>query len=522
MGKIVVALGFLVAATAGGQTISWTRQFGTTADDSATALTSGADGSIYVAGITGGALEGSNSGCRDAFLRKYDVDGNVVWTRQFGTAADDGAFALTTGPDGGIYVAGYTLGTLCGSAAGPQAIMRKYDADGNVLWIRQFGAGPVDYAEALTAGPGGIYVAGQTWGPLGGIFFGVIDAYLRKYDADGNIVWTQQIGTAGDDDTRGVTAGPDGSIYVSGWTTGALEGSNAGDFDAILRKYDADGNVLWTRQFGTAGNDYAYPLTAGPDGIYVAGYTNGSLDGSSAGGYDAFVRKYGADGTVLWARQFGTAGNDYANGGITAGPDGIYVAGYTEGSLGGSNAGGLDAFLRKYDFNGNILWTRQFGTAGEDVAYALTAGLGGIYVAGETTGALGGSNAGGVDAFVIQIMPDETPPVISGLPSAGCILWPPNHKLVQVATVTALDADPGIAPGSFKVTGTSNEPSNDPKNPDIVITPNGLGSYVVQLRADRLGSGTGRVYTLTATASDLAGNVATEQATCSVPHDQGH
>jgi hypothetical protein len=116
---------------------------------------------------------------------------------------------------------------------------------------------------------------------------------------------------------------------------------------------------------------------------------------------------------------------------------------------------------------------------------------------------------------------DGTPPVISGMPAAGCTLWPPNHKMVSVATVTAADALSGIVPGSFKITGTSNEPY-DPKNPDIVITPNGTGGFVVQLRADRLGDGAGRIYTLTATASDLAGNTARVTATCTVPHDQGH
>jgi len=106
---------------------------------------------------------------------------------------------------------------------------------------------------------------------------------------------------------------------------------------------------------------------------------------------------------------------------------------------------------------------------------------------------------------------DKTPPVISGLPAPGCTIWPPNHKLVQVATVTAADTLSGLAPGSFKVTGTSNDPSNG----QIVIT-GGPSQFLVQLGADK-----GEVYTLTATASDLAGNAITKQATCTVPHDQG-
>jgi hypothetical protein len=83
--------------------------------------------------------------------------------------------------------------------------------------------------------------------------------------------------------------------------------------------------------------------------------------------------------------------------------------------------------------------------------------------------------------------------------------------------VTAADSGSGMA--SFNVTGTSNEPSSG-ADPDIVITGSGW-QRVVQLRAQRLGTGTGRIYTLTAVATDLAGNTARATSTCTVPHDQG-
>jgi len=84
--------------------------------------------------------------------------------------------------------------------------------------------------------------------------------------------------------------------------------------------------------------------------------------------------------------------------------------------------------------------------------------------------------------------------------AAGRSLWPPNHQLVQVAIVTASDALSGLAPGSFTVTGTSVEPI-DPSDPAIVITPNDSGGFVAQLQAERLGSGSGRLHTLTAAAA---------------------
>jgi hypothetical protein len=129
-------------------------------------------------------------------------------------------------------------------------------------------------------------------------------------------------------------------------------------------------------------------------------------------------------------------------------------------------------------------------------------------------------NAGNSEApKSLTIKIDKTPPTVSGMPAAGCTLWPPNHELIQVAVVTASDALSGLVTGSLTVTGTSNEPT-DPSDPAIVVTPNGSGGFVVQLQADRLGTGTGRIYSLTATAADIAGNTATVTATCVVPHDQ--
>ncbi len=119
---------------------------------------------------------------------------------------------------------------------------------------------------------------------------------------------------------------------------------------------------------------------------------------------------------------------------------------------------------------------------------------------------------------------DSTPPVISGLPGAGCTLWPPNHQLVQIAVVSASDnGGSGIA--AFNVTATSNEPENGLGDgdtaPDTVVTGSGLGPRTVQARAERSGNGTGRIYTINATATDASGNTATTTATCTVPLSQG-
>src|SRR2546426_243908 len=83
-------------------------------------------------------------------------------------------------------------------------------------------------------------------------------------------------------------------VYVAGLTWDALPGqTSAGSGDAFLRKYDASGNVLWTRQFGSSDVDQADNIAVDASGAYVAGDTAGAFPGqTSAGGVDAFVRKY--------------------------------------------------------------------------------------------------------------------------------------------------------------------------------------------------------------------------------------
>src|SRR5438552_8346442 len=115
----------------------------------------------------------------------------------------------------------------------------------------------------------------------------------------GDIEWVRQFGTfrATDqpDPARSVVA--DGSVYVAGDIPGfylpALPGQTGagGLSDAYVRKYDANGAELWTRQFGTEDLDFAYGLAVDSSGVYVAGATDNALPGqTSAGDFDAYVR----------------------------------------------------------------------------------------------------------------------------------------------------------------------------------------------------------------------------------------
>jgi hypothetical protein len=110
-----------------------------------------------------------------------------------------------------------------------------------------------------------------------------------------------------------------GNVYVAGYTEGALPGqTNLGEMgfsDAFVRKYDAAGDELWTRQCGTSGYDWAYGVAVDASGnVYVAGSTYGTLPGQTKFGrrsdYDAFVVKFGeaASASARWSLIAGIVG----------------------------------------------------------------------------------------------------------------------------------------------------------------------------------------------------------------------
>jgi uncharacterized protein (TIGR03437 family) len=396
------------------QNLEWARQFGSTAGDTALGLAASASGT-YAVGTTSGTLPGqSSAGGADAFVIKYDAGGNVLWTRQFGTSGTDQALAAAADSTG-VYVVGVTDGMFPGQSSGGSSdvFVRKYDVSGNAVWTRQFGVASADQANGVAVDATGVYVAGYVNGALSGqTAAGGSDVFVRKYGLNGNELWTRQFGTTALDLARDVSV-DEGGVYVAGEVgPAALPGqSPAGGVDAFARKYDLDGNEQWTRQFGTSSNDSAHGVAVDAVGIYVVGAVGGTLPGqSTAGGADAFLRKYDPSGSELWTRQFGSVGADGASG-TAADPTGVYVAGFAGAALQGQTAlGGSDALLVKYDANGNGRWVRQFGTSATDSISAVDADATGVHVSGYTQGTFESqSSAGSQDGFIAKLTPGGPP-----------------------------------------------------------------------------------------------------------------
>lgn len=274
----------------------WARQVGTAESDRGWAVAVDGSGNVYISGDTKGSFDGfGNQGEKDAFLVKFDTSGNKLWTRQIGTEYTDTSDAVAVDNAGNVYISGITKGDLGGTNAGSfDAFLAKFDSSGNQVWMRQFGTTANEGGQAVSVDvSGNIYVSGDTGGSLGGPNAGSGDAFLAKYDASGSQVWIRQIGTAGDERIFAVSVDGAGNAFISGFTEGDLGGANKGSLDAFLSKFDASGNLLWTEQFGTTETDEGRALAVDSLGnVYSSGYTNGDLDGTNAGDFDAYLTKF--------------------------------------------------------------------------------------------------------------------------------------------------------------------------------------------------------------------------------------
>ena len=366
----------------------------------------GADGDLYVSNRLNSNVE------------RYDSQtGNPL--NEFVTTASGGLSGpsfLVFGPDGHLYVSSVTSNQVL-RYDGQTGVSIDVFADGNGL-NRPLGLsfGPDGNLYVASSGSGeilrfngatGVFIdifsssglrkpAGIDFGPDGNLY--VINAATNLLDdvanKDSNLVSIDGQTGAGIEiliNTGGFSSldlkfGPDDLLYVTSFLTNEvlryrIDNPGRLAFDSIfIPAGHLDGAAtiafflgvtpkeIWGRQDGTVADDQATAVAVGDgNNVYVAGTTDGTFSGqASAGGQDAFIRKYDATGQLLCTHQFGTSGDETVSGIKYAAPN-VYVSGGTSGTFAdNSSTGGTDLYVRQYDLNCHSVWTQQFGSSGND------------------------------------------------------------------------------------------------------------------------------------------------------------
>lgn len=378
--------------------------------------------------VMGGFTDSFGAGRTDSTLARTDRFGNVVWDYCYGGTGDDVAGWVVELPASafstdGFIIAGETS-SFSWSIANTNAWVARIDGAGNVLWAIVMGGDQADGASAAYATTGGFVMTGYTRSLGGGK-----DSWIFKLDQDGNPLWQKAYGGSNADDTITMplqTMGG-GDFLVAGYSRPSGTGTQ---MDAWVMKLDSAGGIIWQATYGAANVDKALSIrqipaaSATPDIVL-----SGSTYAGEANNEDGWVlRLASVDGSAIWQAAYGGLRPEAFNDLEETADGGILVAGFTE-SFG---AGGKDIWVLKLDADGEILWQKAFGGAGDEEAYSIEQASDGNYLIGGATDSFG---SGGKDSWIIRL--DANGSVLDPLPQGA------------VTTVTGVSAFPTTVAPNF-------------------------------------------------------------------------
>jgi cysteine-rich repeat protein len=329
---------------------------------------------IYVAGREASATQGTN-----AVVRKYDETGKVLWTQSYNGAAnlDDQVIGVTVDAKGQVIA----IGEESNPDKTTDIWVRKYSSAGETVWTQKLNGGAAGFSnsgyEVATNAAGDLFIAAgvQTVGIQGR------NVYVAKLaSATGAVVWADSLDGPGssDDEAFSVTVDASGNILAAGYI------STAKGADVWVRKYKDNGpdySILWTQTYNDTSNeaDYAFSVATDLQGNVLVSGAETKVDKQ----LNAWIRKYDADGNMVWTQEYKSAsGLNTAGSGIAVdSSDNVIVTGYT--TLTGATT---DIWVRKYSPAGALLWNQNYNNDkanGDDAANDVAVDPKGyIYVAG--------------------------------------------------------------------------------------------------------------------------------------------
>lgn len=502
MRSTVTLLLLLAVLFANGQTatLSWARQMGGTSWDQGNANVVDASGNVYITGYFDGTADfdpgpgtfnlSSAGGSRDIFILKLDALGNFLWARRIGgsTGFDQGN-SIAVDAAGNVYTTGEFQGVLVdfdpgagvstlSAVGGYDIFVSKLDASGNFVWARRLGGSSDDFASKIRLGASGeIHLTGNFQGiadfdPSATTFSMTAanrDVFVVKLDAAGTLLWAKQMGGVSADVGNSLAVDASGNVFITGFHSGAADFdpgpstfnlTTAGGLDVFVCKLDASGNFVWAKSMGGPSQDFGKDIALDASGnvlitgryIGPADFDPGAATFNLTGNDDLYVCKLDGSGNLIWVKDFQSAGNLEAASLAVDGSGNVYTTGYFSGATDFDPGAGVftltptgkNIYVSKLDGSGNFAWAITVGssTNNEPMSIALDA-ADHIYVTGffcctsDFDPGAGTANltASSVDVFAIKLSQTSSLPVkltsFSAIKcgSSICIKWLTNDEL---------------------------------------------------------------------------------------------
>lgn len=467
----------------------WGTYYGGGDIDVALSIASNADGTIVIGGGSGsnglattGAYQTTLIGGSDAVIGKFHHDGSLIWVTYFGGEYDEQALGICTDNNGNIFIAGIT-DSKTGIATpgchqpvhgdtvyGRDGFLAKFNAAGNKIWATYYGGTDQEYLHAVKADANGnIFIAGWTYslngistagayqpayaGGSGPMDMG--DGFLARFNNNGNRIWATYYGGASSDNFYGLELDKNNNIYASGGTNsngiaspGAFQTTRGGGVsDALMVKFDNNGNRIWASYYGGNDEDYSKAITCDNGGnVILSGITMSQSGISTAGTHqpasgggidkrDGFIVKFNPAGNRLWGTYYGSSADEFIHGLNSDINNNIIFCGTTSSDnniatnnayqiIGPTALGFWTPFVVKLDNNGNRIWGTYYGYGGfgnGDAFGVVTDNAGSVFVCGTTVSPNGIATCnavqqtlgGNADMFVAMFSETITPLIVS-------------------------------------------------------------------------------------------------------------
>ncbi len=352
------------------------------------------------------------------------IDPSVTWASYYGGAGTERGIGICTDLNANVFITGITWGSTnmatsgayMTSSSGTEAFLAEFDSSGNRVWGTYYGGGNQEQGFTVAAFEGKhVYMGGVAYydtikgtalatasahqTKYGG---GISDGFLVKFDYSGKREWATYYGGSGQDNIAYVSVGPKGDLYFTGTTQSSSAISTSGAFrtkpgsniNPFFGKFDSSGTLMWASYFGDNAAGEAYSITATSNNfVYIAGWTSASKGISTSGTYqstfggsfDAYISRFDCNGNQIWGSYMGAKGYEYPTGSAMAEKEGVYIGGLmydtswhaTKGAYQTKLRSQVDAFVAQFDSTGNMNWSTLYGGSNDDVPLGLCGEPGG-------------------------------------------------------------------------------------------------------------------------------------------------
>jgi Secretion system C-terminal sorting domain len=362
----------------------------------------------------------------------------TTFQKAIGGTNDDLGNAIQQTSDGGYIIAGETKSYGAGDR---DVYLVKLDSLGNTIFSKTYGGRSEDYGLTLERTRDGDFIIGAHSGSFGQ---GSHDHYLIKTDSIGDTVYTKLYGGAGPDGIYDLNQDIFGDYILGGHTSSF----GAGAHDFYLIKTNTLGDTLWTKTYGGSSADNFRSLVS----LELSGINYvlvGETSGFGTGGTDILLVKIsGFSGDTIWAKTFGGSKNDFAYGIYETQDLGLIIIGHTN-SFG---PGGMNVYLIKIDFWGNIQWSKTYGGPGDEYGYSIRQTTDNGYIIVGSTNSFG---AGSKDVYLIKT------------DANGDTLWTKTYGGLSDETGYAIQQ---TSDGGYIITGNSNSFGSGKKDIYVIKT----------------------------------------------------